>query len=76
MLGAFLSIFIIGLALFLGDYIINSQSNNSTVIAHSENYYYTMLYGTPFMILSIFFRSILSVDFGLILSPKMELIIV
>lgn len=60
MLGLFLSIFFIGLALSLGDYIINSQSNNSTVIAHSEDYYYTMLYGTPFMILSIFFRSILS----------------
>ena len=53
MLGVFLSIFFIGLALLLGDYIINSQSTNSTVIAHSENYYYTMLYGTPFMILSI-----------------------
>ena len=56
MLGLFLSIFFIVLALSLGDYIIYSQSNNSTVISHSQNYYYTMLFGTPFMILSIFFR--------------------
>ena len=60
MLGIFLSILFVSLGLLFGDYIIQSQSENTDVISNASDYFYTMLYGTPFMILSIFFRSILS----------------
>ena len=60
MLGLFLSIFFILIGIFFGEYIINSQTSDILVSQNASDYFYTMLWGTPFMILSIFFRSILS----------------
>ena len=60
MLGILLSIFFILIGIFFGDTIIRSQSSDNNVYLNASDYFYTMLWGTPFMILSIFFRSILS----------------
>ncbi len=60
MLGILLSIFFILIGIFFGDTIISSQSSDNNVYLNASDYFYTMLWGTPFMILSIFFRSILS----------------
>ena len=60
MLGILLSIFFILIGVFFGDTIISSQSSDNNVYLNASDYFYTMLWGTPFMILSIFFRSILS----------------
>ena len=60
MLGILLSIFFILIGIFFGDTIISSQSSDKNVYLNASDYFYTMLWGTPFMILSIFFRSILS----------------
>ena len=60
MLGILLSIFFILIGVFFGDTIISSQSSDNNVYLNASDFFYTMLWGTPFMILSIFFRSILS----------------
>ena len=60
MLGILLSIFFILIGVFFGNTIISSQSSDNNVYLNASDYFYTMLWGTPFMILSIFFRSILS----------------
>jgi len=60
MLGILLSIFFILIGIFFGNTIISSQSSDNNVYLNASDYFYTMLWGTPFMILSIFFRSILS----------------
>ena len=59
-LGLFLSLFFILIGVFFGEKIITTQSKSPDMIQHASDYFYTMLIGTPFMILSIFFRSILS----------------
>ena len=59
-LGIFLSLLFIIIGVLFGDSIIKSQADNANVIVNASDYFYTMLIGTPFMILSIFFRSILS----------------
>ena len=59
-LGMFLSLVFIAIGLLFGDDILKYQGDNQEVMSHASDYFYTMLYGTPFMILSIFFRSILS----------------
>ena len=59
-LGIFLSIVFIVIGLLFGNDILEYQGNNQEVLSHASDYFYTMLCGTPFMILSIFFRSILS----------------
>ena len=59
-LGVILSIIFILIGIFLGDSLIQYQSDNNKVFSHASDYFYTMLIGTPFMVLSIFFRSILS----------------
>jgi putative MATE family efflux protein len=59
-LGVVLSILFILIGIFLGDSLIQYQSDNNKVFSHASDYFYTMLIGTPFMVLSIFFRSILS----------------
>ena len=59
-LGTFLSLFFILLGYFFGDFMIKFQSDNSLIVKHASDYFYTMLTGTFFMIMSIFFRSILS----------------
>ena len=60
MLGIFLSLFFILIGIYFGNTIISSQSSDPNVFLNASDYFYTMLWGTPFMILSIFFRSILS----------------
>ena len=59
-LGVFLSLLFIGLGYLFGDLIIKYQSDNSLIVKHASDYFYVMLTGTFFMIMSIFFRSILS----------------
>ena len=60
LLGIILSILFIGIGIFFGDLIIKYQASNDEVFYHASSYFYTMLYGVFFMVLSIFFRSILS----------------
>ena len=59
-LGIFLSLFFIFIGYFWGNQIISYQTDNLEIIKHASDYFYTMLSGTFFMIMSIFFRSILS----------------
>ena len=60
LLGIILSILFIGIGIFFGDLIIKYQASNDEVFYHASSYFYTMLYGVFFMVLGIFFRSILS----------------
>ena len=59
-LGILLSFLFIFFGYFFGEEIIRSQSNNPLIMKHASDYFFTMLIGTFFMIMSIFFRSILS----------------
>ena len=59
-LGIVLSLFFILLGYFGGESIIKYQSNEPSMMKHASDYFFTMLIGTFFMIMSIFFRSILS----------------
>ena len=59
-LGLILSLIFVLIGIFFGNTIISSQSPDAKVFLNASDYFYTMLWGTPFMILSIFFRSILS----------------
>ena len=59
-LGLILSLIFVLIGFFFGNTIISSQSPDAKVFLNASDYFYTMLWGTPFMILSIFFRSILS----------------
>tara|TARA_B100001996_G_scaffold376881_1_gene358716 strand:+ start:4987 stop:6339 length:1353 start_codon:yes stop_codon:yes gene_type:complete len=69
-LGVILSIIFILIGIFLGDSLIQYQSDNNEVFYHASDYFYTMLIGTPFMVLSIFFRSILSGEGDTLLPMK------
>ena len=69
-LGVILSILFILIGIFLGDSLIQYQSDNNKVFSHASDYFYTMLIGTPFMVLSIFFRSILSGEGDTLLPMK------
>ena len=60
LLGIFLSFIFVCAGLFFGDYLIQYQVSDIQVNKHASDYFYTMLYGVFFMVLSIFFRSILS----------------
>mgnify|MGYP000974208408 CR=1 FL=1 len=59
-LGILLSLFFILFGYFFGENIIRYQSNDPSIMEHASDYFFTMLIGTFFMIMSIFFRSILS----------------
>ena len=59
-LGILLSLLFIIIGYFGGESIIKYQSDNAMIIEHASDYFFTMLIGTFFMIMSIFFRSILS----------------
>ena len=69
-LGLILSIIFILIGIFFGDSLIQYQSDDKQVFSHASDYFYTMLIGTPFMILSIFFRSILSGEGDTLLPMK------
>ena len=60
LLGIVLSIIFIMIGLLLGENILSSQGAKSESFNYASDYFFTMLIGTPFMILGIFFRSILS----------------
>ena len=69
-LGLILSIIFILIGFFFGDSLLQYQSDDKQVFSHASDYFYTMLIGTPFMILSIFFRSILSGEGDTLLPMK------
>jgi len=69
-LGVILSILFILIGIFFGDYLIQYQSDDKEVFFHASDYFYTMLIGIPFMVLSIFFRSILSGEGDTLLPMK------
>ena len=60
LLGILLSLLFISLGLLYGNTLLEYQGSDIQVIKHASDYFYTMLYGVFFMVLSIFFRSILS----------------
>ena len=60
LLGIILSLLFIIIGYLGGEYIIQYQSKNISIVKHASDYFFTILYGTFFMIMSIFFRSILS----------------
>ena len=60
LLGILISIFFIFIGYVFGDLIIRYQTIEQEALNHASQYFYTMLYGVFFMVLSIFFRSILS----------------
>ena len=69
-LGIFLSLVFIMLGLLLGEKILSSQGAQSESLKHASDYFFIMLIGTPFMILGIFFRSILSGEGDTLLPMK------
>ena len=69
-LGIILSIIFIMIGIFFGDTLIKYQSEDLEVYNQASSYFYTMLYGIPFMVLSIFFRSILSGEGDTLLPMK------
>lgn len=69
-LGIFLSAIFIVIGLLFGDNILSSQGAESESLNYASDYFFTMLIGTPFMILGIFFRSILSGEGDTILPMK------
>ena len=60
LLGIIISLLFIFSGILFGKSLIEFQGSDPTVIKHALDYFYTMLYGVFFMVLSIFFRSILS----------------
>ena len=69
-LGIILSIIFIMIGIFFGETLIKYQSEDLEVYNQASSYFYTMLYGIPFMVLSIFFRSILSGEGDTLLPMK------
>ena len=69
-LGIILSIIFIMIGIFFGEALIKYQSEDLEVYNQASSYFYTMLYGIPFMVLSIFFRSILSGEGDTLLPMK------
>ena len=59
-LGVFLSCIFIIVGLLFGEDILSSQGAKYESFSYASDYFFTMIIGTPFMILGIFFRSILS----------------
>ncbi len=60
LLGIFISIIFIAIGLLFGENILSSQGAVSESLDYASDYFFTIIIGTPFMILGIFFRSILS----------------
>ena len=69
-LGIFLSLVFIIIGVLLGEKILSSQGAQYESLKHASDYFFTMLIGTPFMILGIFFRSILSGEGDTLLPMK------
>ncbi|MBI65130.1 MAG: hypothetical protein CMG64_02400 [Candidatus Marinimicrobia bacterium] len=69
-LGIILSILFLLFGYYYGDSILVIQGANNLSLSYANDYFYTMLIGTPFMILGIFFRSILSGEGDTLLPMK------
>ena len=69
-LGIILSIIFITVGYLFGNKIISFQGATSEVAIHASDYFFTMLYGTFFMIISVFCRGILSGEGDNILPMK------
>ena len=69
-LGIFLSFIFIIVGLLFGENILSSQGAKSESLNYASDYFFIMIIGTPFMILGIFFRSILSGEGDTILPMK------
>ena len=69
-LGIFLSTIFVIIGYFIGDKILIAQGVTGQSLIYAKDYFYTMLIGAPFMILAIFFRSILSGEGDTIMPMK------
>ncbi|MBI71922.1 MAG: hypothetical protein CMG61_00435 [Candidatus Marinimicrobia bacterium] len=69
-LGIFLSAIFIIIGFFFGENILSSQGAKEKSFIYAYDYFFTLIIGTPFMILGIFFRSILSGEGDTILPMK------
>ena len=69
-LGVFLSFIFIIIGLLFGENILSSQGAKYASFSYASDYFFTMIIGTPFMILGIFFRSILSGEGNTMLPMK------
>ena len=69
-LGIFLSFIFIIVGLLFGENILSSQGAKAESLSYASDYFFIMIIGTPFMILGIFFRSILSGEGDTILPMK------
>ena len=70
LLGIFLSLIFIITGILFGEKILLSQGVKLESFEYASDYFFTMLIGTPFMILGIFFRSILSGEGDTLLPMK------
>ena len=70
LLGILLSIVFIFIGYFQGEEILKIQGAKNDSLLYASEYFYTMLIGIPFMIIGIFFRSILSGEGNNILPMK------
>ena len=69
-IGIILSALFIIIGLLFGEKILIYQGAKLESLQHASDYFFTMIIGTPFMILGIFFRSILSGEGDNILPMK------
>ena len=69
-LGIFLGIILNIISFLIGDKIISFQGASSDTLKYSLDYFYIMIIGSIFMILGVFFRSILSGEGDTIFSMK------
>ncbi len=69
-LGIFLSAIFIIIGFLFGENILSSQGAKEESFNYASDYFFTLIIGTPFMILGIFFRSILSGEGDTILPMK------
>ena len=60
LIGLIISILFIIIGIFYGDNILKFQGAGNNALKYASEYFYIMLIGIPFMVFSIFFRSILS----------------
>ena len=69
-LGIFLSIIFLLLGFLFGEKILKFQGVEGQSLVYAKDYFFTMLIGVPFMILGIFFRSLLSGEGDTLLPMK------
>lgn len=70
LIGLIITFIFILIGMFGGQNILKFQGANGASLKYASDYFFTMLWGIPFMIFSIFFRSILSGEGDNILPMK------